>query len=66
MSSVYNFNDQFQISQHIQFSEPFDSRDVSKIRNEDRAVLAYLKNCRFNLEKAFNMMVSGTYQANYQ
>ncbi|XP_063684799.1 motile sperm domain-containing protein 2-like isoform X6 [Bolinopsis microptera] len=36
--------------------EPFDSRDVSKIRNDDRAVLAYLKNCRFNLEKAFNMM----------
>ncbi|KAL5268178.1 hypothetical protein ACHWQZ_G002139 [Mnemiopsis leidyi] len=36
--------------------EPFDSRDVSKIRNDDRAVLAYLKNCRFNLEKSFNMM----------
>ena len=38
-------------------AEPFDSRDVSKIRNEDRAVLAYLKNSRFNLEKSFNMMV---------
>lgn len=36
--------------------EPFDSRDVSKIRNEDRAVLAYLLNSHFNLEKAYNMM----------
>lgn len=36
--------------------EPYDSRDISKIRNDDRAVLAYLKNSRFNSEKAFNMM----------
>ena len=37
--------------------EPYDSRDISRVRNDDRVVLAYLKNCRFNREKAFNMMV---------
>eukprot|EP00116_Pleurobrachia_bachei_P013182 sb/3473444/ len=36
--------------------EPYDSRDISRVRNDDRVVLAYLKNCRFNREKAFNMM----------
>jgi len=38
-------------------SEPFDPRDVERIKTEDRAVLAYLKNTRFDLERALNMMV---------
>lgn len=38
-------------------SEPFDPRDVERIKTDDRAVLAYLRNTKFDLERALNMMV---------